>query len=160
MDEMIFICSEVCDSGEQIPLLNSSFGVVFMSFLLLAWVPSLIIVSITATWSYLIFKKSYTGGDDQLNRRILSIPFIMPTVVIATNLLLPLILRMLINQILLQFPFGDYHLFWATFLRTVISLVTQALIGLCYAILLLYLMPPLRRALRKVRSQTVALAEQ
>ena len=90
--EELVICSDVCidpddrDDGQQIPLLTSAIGPVILSFLLLAWIPSLITITITATWSCLIFKQNYTGGDDQLNRRILSIPFIMPTVVVSTNI--------------------------------------------------------------------------
>lgn len=99
----LIVCSQVCTSDQQVlTVLNSPFVPVFLSFLPLAWIPSLITVVITATWSCVIFKKSYTGGNDQLNRRILSIPFVMPAVVIVTNLFSTILFRTLTNEIFFQ----------------------------------------------------------
>ena len=56
---------------------------IVVPILFISYVPSLIVVIITSTWSCVIFKKYYTGGDNQLNRRMLSLPFIMPLVILA-----------------------------------------------------------------------------
>ena len=161
--EIVEICSDTCTRPNDQPpnlLLKYSFVAIFLSFLLLAWIPSLIIVAITATWSCLIFKKSYTGGDDQLNKRILSIPFIMPAVVIGTNFVSIILVRALVDRILLLFSIGNFQVYWSTFLRSVTTSIIRAFIGFFYAILLLYLMPPLRQALRKFNSQTVVPGEE
>ena len=157
----LLLCSQVCTSNqqEQTNLLSSAFVPVFLSFLPLAWIPSLITVFITATWSFVVFKKNYTGGDDQLNKRILSIPVIMPIVIIATNLFAGFLIRALISQIFLRLPFGAFRRYWVGFIQIEFTFFLDAFSGFFYPILLLYLMPPLRQALRKSNS-SVAPAEQ
>ena len=50
------------------------------------FIPSLAVTILTSTWSCARFKKNYTGGDDQLNRRMLSLPVIMPLTIMATSM--------------------------------------------------------------------------
>ena len=137
---------------------SSAFIPVFLSFLPLAWIPSIITVFVTATWSFVIFKKSYTGGDDQLNKRILSIPIIMPTVIITTNLFAGFLIRALISEIFLRLPFGAFHHYWVVFIQIEFTFFLNAFSGFFYPVLLLYLLLPLRQALRKSNS-SVAPAE-
>ena len=156
----LLLCSQVClpDQQEQILAVSSAFIPVFLSYIPLAWIPSLITVIITATWSCMIFKKSYTGGNDQLNKRILSIPLVMPFVIIATNLFAGFIIRALTSEIFLRLPFGAFRRYWVGFIQLEFTFILDAFSGFFYPILLLYLMPPLRQALRKSNS-TVAPAE-
>ena len=59
---------------------ESGFGDLAQSSLLVilgSFLPSLAIVFVMSTWSCAVFKKYYIGGDDQLNRRILSLPVVM-----------------------------------------------------------------------------------
>ena len=53
--------------------------VIVLSLSLVILLPSLAVVIIMSTWSCIVFKKYYTGGDNQLNPRVLSLPFIIPT---------------------------------------------------------------------------------
>ena len=52
------------------------------------FLPSLAVTILTSTWSCARFKKYYTGGDDQLNRRMLSetLPVIMPLTIMPTSM--------------------------------------------------------------------------
>ena len=153
----LLLCSQVClpDQQEQALAVSSAFIPVFLSFLPLAWIPSLITVIITATWSCVIFRKSYTGGNDQLNKRMLSIPLIMPIVIIATNGFAGFIIRALISEILICLPLGAFRRYWVGFVQLEFTFILDAFSGFFYPLLLLYLMPPLRQALRKSNATVV-----
>ena len=60
---------------------------VVFGFTLGAYLPSTALVIIMSTWSCAVFKKYYTGGDDSLNRRMLSLPFIMPLANLTSTVL-------------------------------------------------------------------------
>ena len=69
----LLVCSQVCASDQQmrtfsVALVSATIPV-FLTLLPLVLIPSLITVIITATWSCIIFKNSYTGGNDQLNKK-------------------------------------------------------------------------------------------
>lgn len=153
----LLLCSQVClsDQQDQTLAVSSAFVPVFLSFIPLAWIPSLATVIITATWSCVIFKKSYTGGNNQLNKRILSIPLVMPIVIIATNLFAGFIIRALTSEILLRLPFGAFRRYWVGFIQLEFTFILDAFSGFFYPILLLYLMPPLRQAIRKSNATVV-----
>ena len=138
------ICTQVCTSNqqEQTISVSSAFVPVFLSFLPLAWIPSLITVFVTATWSCVVFKKSYTGGDDQLNKKILSIPIIIPIVIITINLFAGFLIRALISQIFLRLPFGAFRRYWVVFIQIEFTFFLDAFNGFFYPGLLLYLLPP------------------
>ena len=65
-------------------------------------------------WSCAVFKKYYTGGDDQVNRRMLSLPFIMPLVILLSNSLETVIV-MLVGKFLVSFSLGEYFPYWIIF---------------------------------------------
>ena len=147
----LLLCSRVClsDQQKQTLTVSSAFIPVFLSFILLAWIPSLVTVILTATWSCAIFKKSYTGGDDQLNKKILSIPLVMPIVIIANNLFAGFIVRALISEIFVRLPLGNFRRYWVAFVQFEVTFILDASSGFFYPFLLrLYLMPPPRQALR------------
>ena len=147
----LLLCNQVClsDQQKQTLAVSSAFIFVFLSFIPFAWIPSLVIVIITATWSCVIFKKSYTGGDDQLNKRILSIPLVMPIVIMGNNLFSGFIVRALISEIFVRLPFGGFRRYWVAFAQFEVTYFLDAFNDFFYPIVLLYLMPPLRQALRK-----------
>ena len=152
----LLVCSQVCTSDQQIRTasvtLVSATLPVFLTLLPLALIPSLITVIITTTWSCAIFKSSYTGGNDQLNKRISSIPLIMPIVIIGTNVFVGHPPRVLISEILPTVPFRRH---WIIFFQIEYTLIFNGFSGFFYPLLLLYLMPPLRQALRKSNATVV-----
>ena len=152
----LLVCSQVCASDQQmrtfsIALVSATIPV-FLTLLPLVLIPSLITVIITAIWSCAIFKNSYTGGNDQLNKRMLSIPLIMPIVITATNVFVGYPPRVLISEILPTVPFRRY---WIIFFQIEYTLIFDGFSGFFYPLLLLYLMPPLRQALRKSNATVV-----
>ena len=64
--------------------------------------------------------------------------------------------KILVSEIFSQLPFGDFHHYWIAFAQLEVSYFTDALSGFFYPVLLLYLMPPLRQALKKSGSNATA----
>ena len=81
-------------------------NVIILSLSLIFLLPSLAVVTVMSTWSCAVFKKYYTGGDDQLNRKMLSLPFIMPIVIIASSAFEPLLTR-LVSSFISMLSLGD-----------------------------------------------------
>ena len=97
--------------------------VVLLAMFLVVHLPSLAFVVITSTWSCALFKKYYTGRDDQLNRRMLSLPFIMPLVIIASSIFEAL-LGLPVARIISKLSSGDLIPYWIVFTNsTLFSLV-------------------------------------
>ena len=72
-------CTDFCPGQNvQAAFKFSARIIVMISYVVLAWLPSFVILLISTTWSCVVFKKHYTGGNDQLNRRLISLPVILP----------------------------------------------------------------------------------
>lgn len=118
--------SLICDLS-LCPRSRSESGVFDHTVVLLAMflvhLPSLAFVVITSTWSCALFKKYYTGRDDQLNCRMLSLPFIMPLVIIASSIFEAL-LGLPVARIISKLSSGDLIPYWIVFTNsTLFSLV-------------------------------------
>ncbi len=83
-------------------------------FTVLSLFPSLVAVTVTSLWSCIVFRKYHTGGDDQLNRRMLALPFIMPLTILASSVL-EIALVMLAGWFLLSLSLGEYFPHWSVF---------------------------------------------
>lgn len=103
----------------------------------IAYVPSLIIVIVTASWSCAIFKKYYTGGDDQLNRRMLSLPFIMPLTILASTVLEAAV-AFLIESLLSMLSLSDLFPYWILIANSMVLVFVRFFTGLVYPLILLY----------------------
>ena len=81
--------------------------VAFALYSAFCYFPSLFVVVLCTTWSCIVFKKSYTGGDDQLNRQIISLPIVLPLTLVIPSALSTLILGA-IEQSLKSYVLNDY----------------------------------------------------
>ena len=90
-------CTDFCPGQNVRAAFNCSarLTIAMISYVVLAWLPSLVILLISTTWSCVVFKKCYTGGNDQLNRWLISLPVILPTGFILTTIF-TLLLRHLV----------------------------------------------------------------
>ena len=123
--------------------------IAILSVSLIIFPPTLGVVIIISTWSCAIFKKYYTGGDDQLNRRMLSLPFIMPIVIIVSAAFEPLLTR-LVASFILMLSLGDLFPYWIIFANSIMLTVSHSSIGLVYPSVLLYTHTPLRQAVKRL----------
>jgi hypothetical protein len=72
-------CTDFCPGQDVGGSFNfSARTIVMISYVALIWLPSVVILLISTIWSCIVFKKRYTGGNDQLNRRLISLPIILP----------------------------------------------------------------------------------
>ena len=127
-------------------------AVILLFFTLVAVFPSLVVVVITSTWSCAVFKKYYTGGDDQLNRRILSLPFIMPLVIIASSVF-EAVLGGSVARVISMLSPGELFPYWIVFINSILFSILRFLIRLPYLIILLYTHTPLRQAVKRLLDQ-------
>ena len=82
-------CTDFCPGqnvGTYFNIPARTINIVMISYIAFSWLPSLVILLISTSWSCIVFKKRYTGGNDELNRRIISIPIILPAGFILTTL--------------------------------------------------------------------------
>ena len=123
-------------------------NVIILSLSLVFLLPSLAVVIVMSTWSCAIFKKYYTGGDDQLNCRMLSLPFIMP-IVIVSAVFEPLLAKLAASFISV-FSLGDLFPYWIMFANSILLTVLHFFIRLVYPSVLLYTHTPLRQAVKRL----------
>ncbi len=144
-----YICYEsFCPNSRS----ESPFGFFVISYLLIifiAFLPTTIIVFIVSIWSCTVFKNYYTGGDDQLNRRMLSLPFIMPLANLASSIVEGAQI-MLVGLIISMLPLGDLFPYWIMFTNFVIASFLRFFIRLVYPSVLLYTHRKLRRAIKRL----------
>ena len=136
-----YVCNNLCPGYMQTQDFNG-FAIAFHSYASIDY-PSLLVVVVCTTWSCIIFKKSYTGGDDDLNRRMLSLPIVLPLILIMPTILSVAILAVVEEQLTSSRP-TDYP-YWVIFTRF-ISFQAYEIIGrIIYPLILLMFSPKIRR---------------
>ena len=125
---------------------------IFLFTIIASILPSLAIVIVASTWSCAIFKRYYTGGDDQLNCRMLSLPFIMPLAVIASALL-EAVLTVSVETVISMLSLGDLMPYWILFTNSMLLTFLRFFIRLVYPLVLVYTHTPLRQAIKRLLDQ-------
>ena len=118
---------------------------VFFAFSMGAYIPSIAIVITTSTRSCVIFKRYYTGGNGQLSRRMLSLPFIMPLANSASAVLEVLSIQ-IVAEIMLRLPLGVYYAHWIVFAQTLVFFLMRLLSRIIYPLVLIYTHTDLRQS--------------
>ena len=97
-------------------------------------------------WSCAIFKRSYAGRDSGLNRRIISVPLIMPTIIMLTTISTFGFLRVADQISTLS---ADSHIHnWTVSVKFVVLLVNEISSGFSHPCLILFLNPKLLESWR------------
>ena len=132
-----YICNSVC------PLhLSAKFpaiGIALASYIIVSWFPSFLVVMVCTSWSCLIFKKSYIGGNDDLNKRIISLPIVLPITLAIPSILSASFLGVL-EQTLQTLEVAD-SVYWIVFARLISFQVHAVISGIAYPCILLCLNP-------------------
>ena len=112
--------------------------------------PTTIIVLAMSIWSCTRFKNYYTqsGGDDQLNRRMLSLPFIMPLTNVASAMFEGATITV-VGVVLSMLSLGDLFPYWTMFTIFLLASIIRFLVRLIYPAVLLYTHTTLRRGFRR-----------
>ena len=115
----------------------NGFSVAFGSYADLCYFPSLFTVTFCTTLSCTIFKKNYTGGSDDLNRRIISLPIVLPLTLVIPTLLSTSILAVVERWLTSSRPF-DYP-YWVIFTRFISFQAYEIISRVVYPFILLLL---------------------
>ena len=143
VDNDTFLCSGVCPGN-----LVAHIIIIFATYSHIVWMPSFLTVLIVTTWSCFVFKRHYAGRDAGLNRRIISVPLIMPIIISLTT-----IITFGIFNIADRIP----HFYSWTFvhhltvsIKIVVVLLNEMSTRLFYPFLVLFLYPQLRMSWTKL----------
>ena len=136
-----YICDKLC------PQLNtprfSGTGIAFYSFTFVVWIPCFVVVIVCTSWSCFTFKKRYTGGNNDLNRRVISLPIVLPTIVVIPTLLTFIVLKVIERT--LESSEDAESIYWTIFAKLLAFQVHEVLSGIGYPCILLRLSPQIRR---------------
>ena len=135
------VCSGVCPSYSTRNF--DGFAIAYASFVVICFLPSLIVVVFCTIWSCIIFKKNYIGDNDGLNRRMLSLPIVIPLVLILPSVLNDFILPPI--EVWLKSSRPIDHPYWIIFTRFIAFQVYEITAKICYPLLLLVLHPKIGR---------------
>ena len=134
------ICVSVCEGIPETTF--STYTLLLVGLIITVVLPCLVVIFIALLWTCVIFKKSYLGDDNQLNRRIISLPIIMPLVTIFASIFY-FILREIFENILRQIV-REYFANWVLFTNETLGHILEGASGFIYPVMLLYFHPQLR----------------
>ena len=146
-----FVCYDILCPSSRSQSGDSVYINVLVSTALGYLLPSLIVVIIVSTWSFVVFKKYYIGEDDQLSRRMLSLPIVMPVVILASTVI-ELISRILLGQGS-ALSLGDYFPYWILFIQSQLLIFITFITRVAYPLMLIYTQPHLRQVFKKLPRQ-------
>jgi hypothetical protein len=143
-----YICYEsFCPNSRS----ESPFGLFVISYLFVSHLycfPSNYRYCVTMSiWFCAVFKNYYTGGDDQLNRRMFSLPFIMPLANLASSVVEGAQI-MVVGLLISMLPLGDLFPYWIMFIKFLLASFLRFFIRLVYPSVLLYTHRKLCRAIK------------
>ena len=147
-EERIFCYESYCPNSRS----ESAFSDLVMIFIIVtlgSFLPSLAVVFIMSAWSCLVFKKYYTGGDDQLNRRMLSLPVVMPLALIGSSILEGIVI-LTIAEVFFVLPLGVYFPYWLLTTQSVVLISSKFFTRLTYPFVLIYTHTHIREAFKQM----------
>lgn len=147
-DERVFCYERHCPNSRPESGLGNLFMVI-VALSLVSYLPSLTVVFVTSICSCVTFKKYYTGGDDQLNRRMLSLPVVMPLATIASTMF-EAAFTLSITELLFRLPLGGYYPYWIGFTLSLSLAFIRIFTGSIYPLALIYTHYHIREAFTKL----------
>ena len=142
----VYVCNGVCP--QHISSKFSGLGITFYSYMVISWFSSGLVVIVCTTWSCITFKKSYIGDDNDLNRRIISLPIVLPITVLVPGALSSSIIT-LFERTLRSLEDSDAT-YWIIFIRFMAFHLYEIISGIGYPCVLLYLNPRIRLHWKKL----------
>ena len=136
------LCASLCRGTSGSMFSNFSFSLIGLVVVVL--LPCVVVTFSTLLWSCFIFKSSYIGGDDQLSRRIVSLPAIMPILTIFTTVLFFMVQQLVVS--ILRQSVTSFFPNWVIFCAEIQGYLYEGIGGFIYPLVLLYFNPQLRSA--------------
>ena len=132
-----YICHDVCPGHFSATF--SGIGITFYTYGAIFWFPSFLVVTVCTIWSCTIFKSSYTGGNDDLNRRVISLPIVLPIALAIPSALSSSFIAA-IEPVLMSSELAQPS-YWIIFSRLLAFQFHELLSGIAYPCILLLLNP-------------------
>ena len=142
-------CEIICSSSgtSESSLGPSPYSLIYWIDFILVIGPCIGIFIVSSIWSCVTFKKSYTGGNTELNRRMISLPILIP---LPTQLISGLIfLIRVILFVLFDRYIMEYSANWLIFAVQMSALLINNG-GPLYPLVLAYIHPQLRSAWKEM----------
>ena len=136
-----YLCETLCSGAEATTL--STYTVILIVISVFILVPCFGVIFAMVIWSCIVFKKSYVGGNNELSRRIISLPIIIPQYIILSSALICTLRET--SEIILKATVTDFFANWVIIIDRVLSALFEGG-GLFYLVILLYIHPQLREA--------------
>ena len=132
-----YVCRNICP--QDMPQMFWGSTVAFIIHGFFCYLPSLFVVVLCTIWSCIVFEKNDTSGNDQLiNRKIISLPIVIPLFLIIPTFAL---LRA-IEQLIESSGSSDYP-YWAIFARFLSFQIYEIMARIVYPFLLLLMNRPI-----------------
>ena len=138
-----YVCTGLC-LGEMSQHF-SAIAYVFLSYTAISWFPSFLTVLVCTIWSCCIFKSAYIGDNVELNRRIISLPIVMPPL-----LLLPTTLSSTFHNTAEKAIASSGIAYWILFTRLLSFQFHELISGVAYPFVLLLLNPQMGKQWKKL----------
>ena len=132
-----YVCADICPG--YLTRNFDGFAIAFGSYTIICFLPSLIVVALCAMWSCIIFKKNYIGGNDELSRRILSLPIVLPLVLILPTVLSTVTLYLVEQLLTMSSSRPTDYPYWIIFTRFITFQSYEVIARISYPLILLVL---------------------
>ena len=143
-----YVCNGFCPGEKSRHFPGITYA--FTAYTVVSWIPSSIIVLVCTTWSCCSFRSAYLGDSDTLTRRMISIPIVMPSLLVLPSILSNAFLGAAEGVI----TSSDiaYSTYWIVFIRLLAFQVHELISGVAYPFVLLLLNPPIGNEWKKLMS--------
>ena len=145
-------CEIICSGSMNSDLVYSQYTLVIGAGFVVVVGPCICIIIVSSIWSYVIFKKAYIGGDNELNRRMLSLP-ILVLLPIQLSSFLSTLFRISLFEIFDR-NIMEYSANWLIFAVQMSSIQINNG-GPLYPLVLAYFNPQLRAAWKQMLKKVV-----
>ena len=143
-----YVCNGICPEQLAMPPKFPGIAIAQTSYALFSWGPSLVVVLVCTTWSCVIFKNNVIASSDELNRRIISLPVVLPITLVVPSLL-SFAVYLVIEEILTVLEIDNLP-YWILFGRVLVFQIHQVFSGIGYPCLLLHLNPQIQEYWKKL----------
>ena len=135
--DQTYVCNGHCpgEKSRRFPGITYAFAL----YTFISWIPSFLTNLVCTMWSCCIFRSAYIGDSEQLTRRVISLPIVMPSLLILPSILSNAFLGVTEGVITSS---GIAHpTYWVIFTRFIAFQVHELISGVAYPFVLLLLNP-------------------
>jgi hypothetical protein len=141
-----YVCNGFCpgESSRRFPGITYAFS----AYTIVSWIPSSVVVLVCTIWSCCIFRSAYIGDNDVVSRRMISLPIVMPSLLVLPSIMSNAFLGA--AEGVITSSGIAYSAYWIVFIRLVAFQVHELISGVAYPFVLLLLNPQIGKQWKKL----------